>query len=158
MLGIDRLDYTKGLPLKLEAWRKLLSSSPRWRSRAMLIQLAIPSRENIESYREQKEEVERLVGEINGLYGAPGRIPIHYMYQSVSREELGALYRLADVGLVTPVRDGMNLVARSTWPAVMTVVACWCSVSSQVPHRSSVSLSGSTMGHRGHCRTARTCA
>lgn len=112
VLGIDRLDYTKGLPLKLQVWRKLLSSSPRWRSRAMLIQLAVPSRENIESYQEQKEEVERLVGEINGLYGAPGRIPIHYMYQSVSRAELGALYRLADVGFVTPVRDGMNLVAK----------------------------------------------
>ncbi len=112
VLGIDRLDYSKGLPLKLEVWRKLLAGSPRWRSRAMLIQLAIPSRENIESYHQQKDQVERLVGEINGLYGAPGRIPIHYMYQSVSREELGALYRLADVGFVAPVRDGMNLVAK----------------------------------------------
>ena len=112
VLGVDRLDYTKGLPLKLQAWRHLLATSPRWRSRAVLIQLAVPSRENIESYHQQKEEVERLVGEINGLYGAPGRVPIHYMYQSVSREELGALYRLADVALVSPVRDGLNLVAK----------------------------------------------
>lgn len=112
VLGVDRLDYTKGLPLKLEAWRDLLASSPRWRRRAMLIQLAVPSRENIESYHQQKDEVERLVGEINGLYGSPGRIPIHYMYQSVSREELGALYRLADVAFVSPVRDGLNLVAK----------------------------------------------
>lgn len=78
----------------------------------MLIQLAVPSRENIESYQQQKDEVERLVGEINGLYGAPGRVPIQYMYQSVSREELGALYRLADVAFVSPVRDGLNLVAK----------------------------------------------
>ncbi len=112
VLGIDRLDYTKGLPLKLEAWRRLLSGSTRWRRRAMLIQLAVPSRENIESYHQQKDEVERLVGEINGLYGSPGRIPIHYMYQSVSKEELGALYRLADVAFVSPVRDGLNLVAK----------------------------------------------
>jgi trehalose 6-phosphate synthase/phosphatase len=112
VLGVDRLDYTKGLPLKLQAWRKLLAGSPRWRRRALLIQLAVPSRENIESYQQQKDEVERMVGEINGLYGAPGRIPIHYMYQSVPREELGALYRLADVAFVSPVRDGLNLVAK----------------------------------------------
>ncbi len=112
VLGVDRLDYTKGLPLKLQAWRQLLASSPRWRRRAMLIQLAVPSRENIESYHQQKDEVERLVGEINGLYGSPGRIPIHYMYQSVSKEELGALYRLADVAFVSPLRDGLNLVAK----------------------------------------------
>lgn len=112
VLGVDRLDYTKGLPLKLQAWRRLLAGSPALRRRAMLIQIAVPSRENIGSYQQQKDEVERLVGEINGLYGSPGRVPIHYMYQSVSREELGALYRLADVALVSPVRDGLNLVAK----------------------------------------------
>ncbi len=112
VLGIDRLDYTKGLPLKLMAWRRLLSGSQRWRRGAMLIQLAVPSRENIDSYSQQKDEVERLVGEINGLYGSPGRVPIHYMYQTVSREELGALYRLADVAFVSPLRDGLNLVAK----------------------------------------------
>jgi trehalose 6-phosphate synthase/phosphatase len=112
VLGVDRLDYTKGLPLKLAAWRRLLADSPRWRQRAMLIQVAIPSRENISSYQAQKDEVERLVGEINGLYGAPGRVPVHYLYQTVSREELGALYRLADVAFVSPVRDGLNLVAK----------------------------------------------
>jgi trehalose 6-phosphate synthase/phosphatase len=112
VLGVDRLDYTKGLPLKLEAWRKLLERSPRWRRNAVLIQIAVPSRENIESYSQQKSHVEQLVGEINGLYGSPGRIPIHYMYQSVPREELGALYRLADMAFVSPVRDGLNLVAK----------------------------------------------
>jgi trehalose 6-phosphate synthase/phosphatase len=112
VLGVDRLDYTKGLPLKLLAWRSLLAGSPKWRRRATLVQLAIPSRENIKSYLQQKDEVERLVGEINGLYGAPGREPIYYMYQTVSREELGALYRLADVALVSPIRDGLNLVAK----------------------------------------------
>ncbi len=112
VLGIDRLDYTKGLPLKLQAWRRLLASSQRWRRRAVLIQLAVPSRENIESYHQQKDEVERLVGEINGLYGSPGQVPIQYMYQSVSKAELGALYRLADVAFVSPIRDGLNLVAK----------------------------------------------
>jgi trehalose 6-phosphate synthase/phosphatase len=112
VLGVDRLDYTKGLPLKLQAWKRLLADSPRWRRNALLIQVAVPSRENIASYNQQKDEVERMVGEINGLYGAPGRVPIHYLYQSVSREELGALYRLADVAFVSPVRDGLNLVAK----------------------------------------------
>ncbi|MBC8453368.1 MAG: bifunctional alpha,alpha-trehalose-phosphate synthase (UDP-forming)/trehalose-phosphatase, partial [Chloroflexi bacterium] len=112
ILGIDRLDYTKGLPNKLEAFKSLLDREPRWRDGAVLIQVAVPSREAIGSYRDQKSEVERLVGEINGLYGRAGKTPIQYIYGSVSPAELGALYRLADVALVSPIRDGLNLVAK----------------------------------------------
>jgi trehalose 6-phosphate synthase/phosphatase len=112
ILGVDRLDYTKGLPNKLEAFKALLDREPRWREGAVLIQIAVPSREAIGSYRDQKSEVERLVGEINGLYGKPGKTPIQYIYGSVTPAELGALYRLADVALITPIRDGLNLVAK----------------------------------------------
>jgi trehalose 6-phosphate synthase/phosphatase len=112
ILGVDRLDYTKGLPNKLEAYKYLLDHEPRWREGAVFIQVAIPSREAIGSYRDQKSEVERLVGEINGLYGRAGKTPIQYIYGSVSHAELGALYRLADVALVSPIRDGLNLVAK----------------------------------------------
>ncbi|MCI0441575.1 MAG: trehalose-6-phosphate synthase, partial [Chloroflexi bacterium] len=113
MLGVDRLDYTKGLTLKLAAFRHLLSTSPKWRDKVVLIQIAVPSRSGIDAYRKQKDEVERQVGEINGMYGAPeGLLPVRYFYRSVPPEELGALYRLADVALVTPVRDGLNLVAK----------------------------------------------
>lgn len=112
ILGVDRLDYTKGLPNKLEAFKSLLDREPRWRDGVVLIQVAVPSREAIGSYRDQKSEVERLVGEINGLYGRSGKTPIQYIYGSVSPAELGALYRLADVALVSPIRDGLNLVAK----------------------------------------------
>ena len=112
ILGVDRLDYTKGLPNKLEAFKSLLDREPRWREGAVFIQVAVPSREAIGSYRDQKSDVERLVGEINGLYGRAGKTPIQYIYGTVSPEELGALYRLADIALVTPIRDGLNLVAK----------------------------------------------
>ena len=112
ILGVDRLDYTKGLPKKLEAFKALLYSKPRWRDDVVMIQLAVPTREAIGSYRDQKSEVERLVGEINGLYGKPGKTPVQYIYRSVSPAELGALYRLADVAFVSPIRDGLNLVAK----------------------------------------------
>jgi trehalose 6-phosphate synthase/phosphatase len=112
ILGVDRLDYTKGLPNKLKAFKALLDREPRWRTGVVLIQIAVPSREAIGSYRDQKSEIERLVGEINGLYGRAGNTPIQYIYGSVSSAELGALYRLADVALVTPIRDGLNLVAK----------------------------------------------
>ncbi|MBO03891.1 MAG: bifunctional alpha,alpha-trehalose-phosphate synthase (UDP-forming)/trehalose-phosphatase [Chloroflexi bacterium] len=112
ILGVDRLDYTKGLPNKLKAFKNLLDREPRWRDGAVLIQVAVPSREAIGSYRDQKSEVERLVGEINGLHGRAGKTPVQYIYGSVSPAELGALYRLADVALISPIRDGLNLVAK----------------------------------------------
>ena len=112
VLGVDRLDYTKGIPNKLEAFKSLLDREPRWREGVVMIQVAVPTREAIGGYRDQKSEVERLVGEINGLYGKPGKTPVQYIYNTVSPAELGALYRLADVAFVSPIRDGLNLVAK----------------------------------------------
>ncbi len=112
ILGIDRLDYTKGLPLKLLAFEKLLERSPRWAERVLFLQLAVPTRAGIHTYQDLKAEVERRVSEINGIYGSPLLSPINYLYQTVTQEELGALYRVADVCFVSPVRDGLNLVAK----------------------------------------------
>ena len=112
ILGVDRLDYTKGIPNKLEAFKSLLDRETRWREGAVFIQVAVPTREAIGGYRDQKSEVERLVGEINGLYGKRGKTPVQYIYNSVSPAELGALYRLADVAFVAPIRDGLNLIAK----------------------------------------------
>ncbi len=112
ILGVDRMDYTKGLPLRLQAYRRFLELYPKWRDQAVLWQLVVPSRSNIPQYRALKEQVERAVGEINGMFSQGGSVPIQYMYRSVPADELAALYRAADVGLVTPVRDGMNLVAK----------------------------------------------
>lgn len=112
VLGVDRLDYSKGIPLRLEAYRRLLASEPKWRDKVVFIQLAVPSRSSIPQYRSLKNQVERMVGEINGEFSDLGMMPLHYMHRSVPREELVALYRLADVAVVTPLRDGMNLVAK----------------------------------------------
>ncbi len=112
ILGVDRLDYTKGLLLKLQAFERLLERSSRWADRALYIQLAVPTREGINVYQDLKGEVERRVSEINGVHGSPIRSPINYLYQTVSPSELAALYRLADICFVSPMRDGLNLVAK----------------------------------------------
>ena len=112
VLGIDRLDYTKGIPRRLLAFEELLTRYPEWRERVRLMQVAVPSRMGVRSYRRFREEVDGLVGRINGLFGTPHWVPVHYLYRSVPEDELLALYRAADVMLVTPVRDGMNLVAK----------------------------------------------
>ena len=112
ILGVDRLDYTKGLLLKLQAFERLLERSPRWSERVLFLQLAVPTRAGIDTYQDLKSEVERRVSEINGIYGSPLLSPINYLYQTVTQEELCALYRVADVCFVSPVRDGLNLVAK----------------------------------------------
>ncbi|HEY7215530.1 MAG TPA: trehalose-6-phosphate synthase, partial [Thermoanaerobaculia bacterium] len=112
LLGVDRLDYTKGIPFKLEAVRRLLRSRPDLHRRLGLVQILVPSRGEIPEYLRQKAEVERLVGEINGELGKPGWVPIHYFYRSLDREELVAYYRAASACLATPLKDGMNLVAK----------------------------------------------
>lgn len=112
ILGVDRLDYTKGLPMRFGAFRELLETDGRWANEAVFIQVAVPTRNGVRAYRRLKEEVERRVGEINGRHARGGRVPLWYLYRGVSPEELSALYRLADVLLVTPLRDGMNLVAK----------------------------------------------
>jgi trehalose 6-phosphate synthase/phosphatase len=112
LLGVDRLDYTKGIPRKLLAIERLLERSPQYRGKIRLLQIAVPSRENVAEYKSLRADVEGLVGRINGSSGSLHDAPIHYLYQPLSPEELVASYRAADVMVVTPLRDGMNLVAK----------------------------------------------
>jgi trehalose 6-phosphate synthase/phosphatase len=112
VLGIDRLDYTKGIPRRLHAIERLLMRTPERRDQVRFIQVAVPSRGDVDSYRRFKRHVEESVGRINGSCGTLSSSPVHYMHQSVSHTELVALYRSADAMLVTPLRDGMNLVAK----------------------------------------------
>jgi trehalose 6-phosphate synthase/phosphatase len=112
VLGVDRLDFTKGISQRLIAFRALLENRPELRGRVTLVQLIVPSREQIAAYRDCRAEVEKLVSQINGEFGRPGWSPVNYLHRHVSRQELLALYGAADVALVTPVKDGMNLVAK----------------------------------------------
>lgn len=112
VLGIDRLDYTKGLPRRLLAVQRLLEREPEWRGRLRFIQVAVPSRTAVEDYAQYREQVDQLVGRINGLYGSVDNVPVHYLFRSFNERQLTALYRAAHVLLVTPIRDGMNLVAK----------------------------------------------
>lgn len=111
-LGIDRLDYTKGIDARLLAYAELLERGRVQTEDVVLVQTAVPSRENVPAYQEEREKIERLVGEINGRFGRIGRAAVHYVHRSLPFDELVALYLLADVMLVTPLRDGMNLVAK----------------------------------------------
>ena len=112
LLGIDRLDYTKGIPRRLVAFERLLERHPEWRERVRFLQVAVPSRTQVAAYARYREQVDGLVGRINGAFGTPSWTPVQYMYRSISQEELVSYYRVADVMLVTPIRDGMNLVAK----------------------------------------------
>ena len=112
LLGIDRLDYTKGIPRRLRAIERLLGREPELRDRVRYIQIAVPSRQRVETYQAFRRQVEESIGRINGTTATLRSTPIHYMHQSVSGRELVALYSAADVMLVTPLRDGMNLVAK----------------------------------------------
>ena len=112
ILGVDRLDYTKGIPKRLEAFSTFLDQNPEVNKTIVMLQIAVPSREGVDEYVELKHEVDRTVGRINGLHGSVGHQPLHYLYQSVSQNTLCALYQLADVALITPLRDGLNLVAK----------------------------------------------
>jgi trehalose 6-phosphate synthase/phosphatase len=112
LLAVDRLDYTKGIPERLRAFRRLLERVPEMRGRVLLVQVAVPSRELIPRYKRLGREVNQLVGEINGSFGTPDWTPIIYIRRAVSRSELVALYAASDVGWVTPLLDGMNLVAK----------------------------------------------
>ncbi|MCY1044200.1 bifunctional alpha,alpha-trehalose-phosphate synthase (UDP-forming)/trehalose-phosphatase [Corallococcus sp. bb12-1] len=112
LLGIDRLDYTKGIPRRLLAVQRVLERSPALRGRLRFIQVAVPSRTEVKAYAEYRETVDELVGRINGQYGTVHSTPVHYLYRSLNEKQLVSLYRGTDVMLVTPVRDGMNLVAK----------------------------------------------
>jgi trehalose 6-phosphate synthase len=112
ILGVDRLDYTKGILEKLSAYRLLLKRYSEFRERVTLIQIVVPSREEILEYQELRVQIEKLVSNINGEYGKPGWVPVQYFYRNVSRADLVAYYRAASIAAVTPLRDGMNLVAK----------------------------------------------
>ena len=112
LVGVDRLDYTKGLPHRFRAFRELLVNYPENRMSATLIQIASPTRESVHAYEDIRHELEGLSGEINGNYGELDWMPVRYIHRTWSRRRLAGLYRNAKVALVTPLRDGMNLVAK----------------------------------------------
>jgi len=112
LLGVDRLDYTKGIDVRLQAFSELLAEGRVKRDDTVFVQLATPSRERVESYIELREDIEQRVGRINGEYGEVGHPVVHYLHRPAPRDELIAFYVASDVMLVTPLRDGMNLVAK----------------------------------------------
>lgn len=113
ILGVDRLDYTKGIVLRLEAFRTALRRYPDLQERVTLIQVVVPSRDDIPQYRDLKTHIEQLIGEIDGEFTRPGGwVPIHYVYRALDRLDLVTYYRAAHMALVTPLKDGMNLVAK----------------------------------------------
>jgi len=112
VLGVDRLDYTKGIPERLLAFRELLRRYPETREQLTFVQTVVPSRADVPEYAELKQRIEILVSEINGEFTRSGWVPIHYLYRNLRRAELLAYYRTAEIALITPLKDGMNLVAK----------------------------------------------
>jgi trehalose 6-phosphate synthase len=112
LVGVDRLDYSKGLPQRMRAFRELLTRNPETHRSATLIQIASPSREDVSAYNDILHELESLCGSINGNFGELDWMPVRYMHRTVARARLPGLYRASRVALVTPLRDGMNLVAK----------------------------------------------
>ncbi len=112
ILGVDRLDYSKGIPERLEAFARFLEIYPEWRNQVAFVQVSVPTRSDVPEYGELRSRVEALVGRINGAYGEADWVPVRYLYRSYDQETLARLYRSAAVGIVTPLRDGMNLVAK----------------------------------------------
>ncbi|KAG1866898.1 glycosyltransferase family 20 protein [Suillus subluteus] len=111
IVGVDRLDYIKGVPQKLHALELFLTQHPEWIGKVVLVQLAVPSRQDVEDYQNLRSTVNELVGRINGRFGTVEFMPIHFMHKSLGFDELCALYAISDVCLVTSTRDGMNLVS-----------------------------------------------
>ena len=111
IVGVDRLDYIKGVPQKLHALEVFLTEHPEWIGKVVLIQVAVPSRQDVEEYQNLRAVVNELVGRINGRFGTIEFMPIHFLHQSVPFEELTALYAVSDACLVSSTRDGMNLVS-----------------------------------------------
>jgi alpha,alpha-trehalose-phosphate synthase [UDP-forming]/trehalose-phosphatase len=112
LLGVDRLDYAKGIPERLLAFERLLETAPTWRGQVSFVQVSVPSREDVPEYADLRTRVENLVGRINGRFGEADWVPVRYLYRSYDPVALKELYRMADVALVTPLRDGLNLVAK----------------------------------------------
>lgn len=112
VLGIDRLDYTKGITQRLLAFENALERYPEMRRKICMLQVVVPSRGDVEEYDRLKRSIERQVGEINGRYTEVGWTPVHYIFRALPRRELAAYYRTCEIALVTPLKDGMNLVAK----------------------------------------------
>lgn len=112
IISVDRLDYTKGILHRLEAYDWFLSENPEYRGKVSLVMVAVPSRTEVEQYSLLRDDIDKIVGRINGQFGTLGWTPVSYMYRGLPFEELTALYNVADVALITPLRDGMNLVAK----------------------------------------------
>ncbi|MBE0593703.1 MAG: trehalose-6-phosphate synthase, partial [Gemmatimonadales bacterium] len=112
LLGVDRMDYTKGIDVRLRAFQQLLANRPGAAQEAVFVQVAVPSRERIAEYQELRRVVEELVGQINGEHGEVGTAVVHYLHRNLPFEELIAMYQAADIMIVTPLCDGMNLVAK----------------------------------------------
>ena len=112
VISIDRLDYSKGIPQRLKAFARFLTDNPQYQSKVTLVMIVVPSRANVSQYKNLKEEIDNLVGKINGKYSSFDWAPIHYFYRSLDFSELTTLYQEADIALITPLRDGMNLVAK----------------------------------------------
>jgi trehalose 6-phosphate synthase/phosphatase len=112
ILGVDRLDYSKGIPERLRAFRNALERYEQLRGRVILIQVVVPSRVEIPKYHEFKDRIDRLVGDINGRFSTDAWLPVHYHFRSLDHDDLLAHYRASEIALVTPLKDGMNLVAK----------------------------------------------
>lgn len=112
ILGLDRLDYTKGIPERIQAFARALERFPDLRGNVTFTQVVVPSRMDVAEYKRLRDEVERLVGRVNGRFTTAGWTPIHYIFRSLSRVELVAYYRTSEIALVTPLKDGMNLVCK----------------------------------------------
>jgi len=112
IIGVDRLDYSKGLPERFQAYERLLERAPELHRKVTFLQIAPPSRSTVPEYRQIRRELERSAGHINGLYAAPDWVPVRYVNNSYPHSVLSGYYRTARVGLITPLRDGMNLVAK----------------------------------------------
>lgn len=112
IISIDRLDYTKGIPDRIKAYARFLKDYPAYRGKVTLLSLVVPSRSNVDQYQELKEEVDLLVGRLNGEYGTFDWTPMVYFYRSLNFDQLTTLYKVAQIAMITPLRDGMNLVAK----------------------------------------------
>ncbi|XP_014261998.1 alpha,alpha-trehalose-phosphate synthase [UDP-forming]-like [Cimex lectularius] len=112
ILGVDRLDYTKGLVHRMLAFERLLEKHPEYIETVNFLQISVPSRTNVKEYKQLKEEIDQLIGRINGKFSRPNWSPIRYIYGCINQEQLAAIYRDSAIALVTPLRDGMNLVAK----------------------------------------------
>ena len=112
IIGVDRLDYTKGLPQKLKAFGRFLEKYAQYQRQVVLTQIAPPTRESVEAYSGIRQQLETLAGSVNGRFGELDWVPIHYIHRSTPRRRLAGIYRSSRIGMVTPLRDGMNLVAK----------------------------------------------